>query len=185
MNCNKCNFQNEDNAKFCKNCGVKLNGVEKKTLKTVGPIRQLLSIICVWGIGILVFFIYKYYSSNKDKNKQLFVKYQCDQNVKLKISELKSSNWGGQATYACCVISEKAYIYYNPHEKKIRGYITQGDQVIIAIDTYSLFDGKATTTGIIDDFVEIFSISFRDYKGYKFDNDGYWIKKSDIMEITY
>jgi len=31
MNCQKCNFQNEDTAKFCRNCGVEL-GIEQKQI---------------------------------------------------------------------------------------------------------------------------------------------------------
>jgi len=44
MICKKCNFQNEETAKFCKNCGVELTNNEKTMKKGLG-----------WGIaGFLV-----------------------------------------------------------------------------------------------------------------------------------
>ena len=69
MNCQKCNFQNEETAKFCRNCGVRL-GVEQPQppmpqppKKSSNSVTWLLLIIAIIVCAILVILLY-----DKDKN---------------------------------------------------------------------------------------------------------------------
>ena len=66
MICNKCNFQNEDAAKFCRNCGAKLTTKPKK--------KQNIALwcICLFMIAIIVIagiFAWQHYNEVAEKKK--------------------------------------------------------------------------------------------------------------------
>jgi len=64
MICNKCNFQNEDTAKFCRNCGAELDRVyspppPKKPEKSPNVVPWVLLVIALIVCAVLGFLLYE------------------------------------------------------------------------------------------------------------------------------
>ena len=163
MICKKCNFQNTETAKFCRNCGAKISKPSKQPNYVVWDYVVWVILIIILAGGVIWL-----YSTNKDKGKQLFVNEKCDQNTKLITPNLRKNNDGntfiGTVLYPYCVVSDKAFVYDEPNGK-ILGYLIKYDKVKATKDADWSKEG----------FVEIFNGGSQNFLG--------WIKLSDIMEV--
>ena len=84
MICNKCNFQNEETAKFCKNCGVKLSPKRKSS-----SMLWIISVIALIVCAVAGYFLFSDNSNLPEKVQLLGTITYCDgryTNMSFKIS---------------------------------------------------------------------------------------------------
>ena len=173
MICQKCNFQNKETAKFCSNCGKKLNTAESKSPPTIKKSTIVVCVLIASVLFVVCLIGSQFYSNNKNKNKQIFVSNKCDNSTKLKTPNFLEENSGNVIRDAFrnvktfCVVSDKAFVYETPSNRgKILGYLIKYDEVTTCL---------GWSNNLKDDFVQI-------HDGTSFLG---WIKVSDIMEQTY
>ena len=134
MICNKCNFQNEDGAKFCGNCGESLHVVKKSSNINF---KVLLLILLFPTLLVLI-------NKHHLRFHQIYTN-KCDRNLNLTLNFSNKTD-----LQPCCVVSDKVFVYDKPSSRgKILGYIVKDDQVLVL---FMLND----TGHRFDDFVQIF-----------------------------
>ena len=69
MICTKCNYQNEETAKFCRNCGVELNIMPQKQSSNVAT--WVMSVLFVLAFGAFIFTWTQYVELDAARNLEL------------------------------------------------------------------------------------------------------------------
>ncbi|MCL2598169.1 MAG: zinc ribbon domain-containing protein [Paludibacter sp.] len=150
MNCQKCNFQNEDTAKFCKNCGAKLSIPRKQGKQNKSLPYVIVGLLIAVVVGYLLFFNNSQANVNNDWGKF---------NLKGKVKSIVQNSYEVRSEND--ELTEKNKVYNgNLRDIKYWEYLYDEDELFeVGIDmdfflrNSSGFEVKFNTAGNIDKYM--------------------------------
>lgn len=128
MICKKCHFQNEESAKFCRNCGSELHkydGAKKNKSKTILSFSLSITIIGCLILGIL------YYNTLRDLKveKSIYINTTQQNNRLLEVVERLEEELAKRPEIRT-ISSDKAYWYSLQDCSKTKNYSVKGEGVL-------------------------------------------------------